>query len=257
MKTKVSLLFSLLLITAFVLSACGAPATEKAPVVTEAPATEAPVVTEAPATEAPAAEPVTISLWHSYHPDENEEKAFNQILEAYKAAHPEVTVEVLYVPFDQLANKWSTEVAAGSCPDMFTMPNDDLGNWIRGGLVAPVDEFVAVKLDGFTQLGIDGVTYEGQMYAIPGIAKAVGLFYNKSLVETAPTTTEELLAQVQAGKVLVMRPWDYFNYGFFTGAFGGTLMDETGKCVADQGGFTEAFDYLKALKDAGAFFEPD
>jgi len=257
MKTKVSLLFSLLLITAFVLSACGAPATEKAPVVTEAPATEAPVVTEAPATEAPAAEPVTISLWHSYHPDENEEKAFNQILEAYKAAHPEVTVEVLYVPFDQLANKWSTEVAAGGGPDMFTMPNDDLGNWIRGGLVAPVDEFVAGKLDGFTQLGIDGVTYEGQMYAIPGIAKAVGLFYNKSLVETAPTTTEELLAQVQAGKVLVMRPWDYFNYGFFTGAFGGTLMDETGKCVADQGGFTEAFDYLKALKDAGALFEPD
>jgi maltose-binding protein MalE len=58
-------------------------------------------------------------------------------------------VDVLYVPFDQLANKWSTEVRAGGGPDMFTMPNDDLGNWIRGGLVAPIDEYVAGKLDGF------------------------------------------------------------------------------------------------------------
>ena len=234
MKNNLKLLFSLLLISAFVLAACGGAAEEPA-----------------------AKGPVTISVWHSYHPDENEEKAFNQILEAYKASNPNVTVEVLYVPFDQLANKWTTEVAAGGGPDMFTMPNDDLGNWIRGGLVAPVDEYVAGKLDGFTKLGIDGVTYEGKMYAVPGIAKAVGLFYNKSLVDKAPTTTDELLAQVQDGKMLVMRPWDYFNYGFFTGAFGGTLMDETGKCVADQGGFTEAFDYLKALKDAGAPFEPD
>jgi arabinogalactan oligomer/maltooligosaccharide transport system substrate-binding protein len=235
MKTKLNLLFSILLITAFVLTACGGGA-EKEPAATG---------------------PVTISIWHSYHPDENEEKAFNQILDLYKTQNPNVTVDVLYVPFDQLANKWSTEVAAGGGPDMFTMPNDDLGNWIRGGLVAPVDEYVAGKLDGFTKLAIDGVTYEGKMYAVPGIAKAVGLFYNKSLVDKAPTTTDELLAQVQAGKVLVMRPWDYFNYGFFTGAFGGTLMDNTGKCVADQGGFTEAFDYLKALKDAGALFEPD
>ena len=256
MKTKVSLLFSLLVIASIVLAACGGATPTEAPA-TEAPGTEAPAATEAPATEPPAAEPVTITIWHSYHPDENEEKAFNQILELYKAQNPDVTVDVLYVPFDQLANKWSTEVAAGGGPDMFTMPNDDLGNWIRGGLVAPVDEFVAGKLDGFSDLAVQGVTYDGQMYAIPGIAKAVGLFYNKSLVETAPTTTDELLAQVEEGKVLVMRPYAYHLYGILTGSFGGTLMDETGKCVADQAGFAEAFDYLKALKDAGALFEPD
>lgn len=236
MKKSLLAMLSLVLIATMALTACGGGA---------------PAATEA------AIESVTVSVWHSYHPDENEEKAFNQVLEAYKAAHPNVTVDVLYVPFDQLANKWTTEVAAGGGPDMFTMPNDDLGNWIRGGVVAPVDEYVAGKLDGFTQLGIEGVTYEGNMYAVPGIAKAVGLFYNKSLVADPPTTTDELLAQVEEGKLLVARPWDYFNYGFFTGAFGGTLMDATGKCVADQGGFTEAFDYLKELKDAGAVFEPD
>ena len=52
MKTKMNLLFSLMLITAFVLAACGGAATE-----TPA-ATEAPVVTEAPATAAPTEAPV-------------------------------------------------------------------------------------------------------------------------------------------------------------------------------------------------------
>ena len=264
MKTKMSMLFGLLVIASMVLAACGggAATTEAPPAATEAPATEPPAATEAPATEAPAAteapgEAATVTIWHSYHPDENEEKAFNQIVEAYKAQNPNVTIDVLYVPFDQLANKWSTEVAAGGGPDMFTMPNDQLGDWIRGGVVAPVDEFVDGKLDGFSDLAIAGVTYEGKMYAVPGIAKAVGLFYNKSLVETPPTTTDELLAQVNEGKTLVMRPWAYFNYGLLTGTFGGTLLDESGKCVADQAGFTDALAYMKELKDAGAIFEPD
>ncbi|MEW5939753.1 MAG: extracellular solute-binding protein, partial [Chloroflexota bacterium] len=218
-----------------------------------------------PATEAPAAPtkseiqagPVTITLWHSYHTGENEERALNQIIANYEASHPNVTVETLSVPFDQLANKWSNEVASGGGPDMFTMPNDDFGNWIRGGLVAPIDEYVAGRLDGFSQLAIDGMTYEGRLYGVPGIAKAVGLYYNKDLVPNPPATTAELLAQAREGRLLVMRPWDYFNYGWFTGGFGGALMDDTGRCVADRGGFVEAFQWMADLKAAGAVFEPD
>ena len=61
MKIKMNLLFSFLLITAFVLSACGGAATE-APVATEPPATEPPA-TAAP-TEPPVVEPAgTLTIW--------------------------------------------------------------------------------------------------------------------------------------------------------------------------------------------------
>lgn len=229
MKNKFALLLSILLIATMLLTACG---TKKA-------------------------EPAKLTIWHSYHTGENEEKAINQIIASYQAAHPEVTVEVLSVPFDQLANKWSTEVAAGGGPDMFTMPNDDFGNWIRGGLIAPIDEYTTGKLDGFSQLAIDGMTYDGKLYGVPGIAKAVGLFYNKDLVDTPATTTDELLQQVKDGKVLVMRPYSYHNFGILTGSFGGKLMDDTGKCVADQGGFADAFQWMADIKAAGALFESD
>src|SRR5688500_8089387 len=54
MNKKLFIFCSVLLMTAFAMSACG-PATTEAPPVTEAPATELPA-TEAPATEAPATE---------------------------------------------------------------------------------------------------------------------------------------------------------------------------------------------------------
>jgi arabinogalactan oligomer/maltooligosaccharide transport system substrate-binding protein len=172
------------------------------------------------------------------------------------AAHPEVKVNVLAIPFDQIFNKYETEAAAGGGPDMFTAPNDNLGNEVRAGVVAPVDAYVTGKLDGYTPSGINGVTVDGKMYAVPGIAKAVALYYNKSTVPTAPATTDELLQMVKDGKKIVINQNAYHNFGFW-GAFGGKLMDDTGKCVADQGGYADALQYLVDLKAAGAMFETD
>ncbi|GFP37692.1 arabinogalactan oligomer / maltooligosaccharide transport system substrate-binding protein, partial [Candidatus Hakubella thermalkaliphila] len=113
------------------------------------------------------------------------------------------------------------------------------------------------KLEGFSEMAINGVTVDGEIYAVPGIIKAVGLFYNKAMVATPPATLDELKAQVEGGTKYVFMQHPYHNFGFFTGAFGGTLMDETGRCVADQGGFAEAMEYLYELKQAGLIFETD
>src|SRR5215207_11531127 len=56
MKTKISLLLSILVIFSIVLTACGAPAATEAPAATQPPA-EAPAATEPPATEPGATEP--------------------------------------------------------------------------------------------------------------------------------------------------------------------------------------------------------
>ncbi len=244
MSKKIFALISLVLIATMVLTACGG-GQQAAP--TQPPA--------AAPTEAAAA-PVTLTIWHSYHTGGNEEKAVNQILDAYRAANPNVTVDVLEIPFDQLFNKWETEVAAGGGPDMYTAPNDSLGKEVRASLVAPLDDLLAGKLTNYTDVSIGGVTVDGKLYAVPGIIKAVALYYNKSTVPTPPKNTDELLQMVKDGKKLVLNQNPYHNFGFF-GAFGGKLADDTGKCIADQGGFAEAMQYLVDLKAAGADFETD
>jgi len=229
MNRKLLALFSVLLVAAFVMSACGSSA----------------------------AAPSTLTIWHGYHAGGSEESTINQIVAQYQKDNPNVKITVLEVPFDQLYNKYETDTAAGGGPDMYTAPNDNLGSEVREGVLAPIDSLVQGKLAGYTQAGINGVTVDGKMYAVPGIAKAVGLFYNTSTIPTPPKTTDDLMNLVKSGKKFgFVNNGAYYIWGFWS-AFGGTLMDSSGKCAATQGGFADALQYLADLQTAGGTIYTD
>jgi arabinogalactan oligomer/maltooligosaccharide transport system substrate-binding protein len=142
---------------------------------------------------------------------------------------------------------------------MFIAPNDSLGQDAREESIMNLDDWLVGNpaLDGFLPVALDGSKVDGSFYMVPESLKAVALWYNASEVTTPPTTSEELLAAVKDGSIkLGINQGVYHQFGW-TGAFGGKLMDDTGKCTADAGGFAEAFAYLKSLKDAGAKFNTD
>jgi arabinogalactan oligomer/maltooligosaccharide transport system substrate-binding protein len=97
---------------------------------------------------------------------------------------------------------------------------------------------------------------DGSLYGVPESAKAVALYYNKSLVDTPPATTDELRAAIEGGTPMTFFIGAYHMFGW-SGAFGGELMDGEGQCIADQGGWAEALEYLVALKEAGAAMDAD
>ena len=193
----------------------------------------------------------TVTLWHAYGTGSSEEAAINELVEAAKAANPEAEINVLQIPFDQIFNKFQTEVTSGGGPDMFIAPNDSLGSQIRAGLLADLSEYVpALEAENVSPTAIEGMSLDGTLYAIPESFKAVALYYNKSKVATPPTTTDELLAAVQGSNTLVLNQNAYHNFGFLQG-FGGALLDDSGKCVADQAGGSEWLTYLSTLKGEG------
>jgi arabinogalactan oligomer/maltooligosaccharide transport system substrate-binding protein len=252
MKNKLSVLFGLLLIVSMMLSACGGGATQ-APAATEAPAaTQAPAATEAPteaATEAPtaAAAAAEVTLWHAYGTGSAEETALTSLLEQAKTDLPNITINVLQVPFNDIYNKYRTDVAAGGGPDLFVAPNDSLGDDARAGLVADITDLAKGKLDGVNQLGIDGMTVDGKLYGIPESLKAVAFWYNKDLLATPPATTDDLKKLMEGGTPVGMNYGCYHMYGFYN-AFGGNIFDSDWKVVADQGtGVVDTFTYLNDL----------
>lgn len=241
MNKKLLVLISILMITAFALAACAKPtaAPTAAPVKTEAP-----METAAP-TEAPA--PVEVTFWHAYGTGSAEELALAKNLEQAAIDLPNIKINVLQVPFNDIYNKYRTDVAAGSGPDMFIAPNDSLGDDARAGLVADITALAAGKLDGINQLGIDGMTVEGVLYGIPETLKAVALWYNTELLPIPPATTDELLALMESGKQVAVSYGCYHQYGFY-GAFGGKIFDDKWNVVSDQGtGVTDAMAYLNQL----------
>jgi arabinogalactan oligomer/maltooligosaccharide transport system substrate-binding protein len=249
MKTKMNLLFSFLLITAFVLSACGAQPTA-APAATTAPATQAPAATEAPtaapaATQAPA--PVEVTFWHAYGTGSAEETALSALLAQAAKDLPDVKINVLQVPFNDIFNKYRTDVAAGGGPDMFIAPNDSIGDDARAGLVADITDLAKGKLDGVSKLGTDGMTIDGKLYGIPESLKAVAFWYNKDMLATPPATTDDLKKLMEGGTPIGIAYGCYHMYGFYN-AFGGNIFDSNWKVVADQGnGVVDTFTYLNDL----------
>jgi arabinogalactan oligomer/maltooligosaccharide transport system substrate-binding protein len=199
----------------------------------------------------------TLTLWHSYGSGGGETGALNKALDAVRAANPGLTVNVVEQPFADIFTKWRTDAAAGgTAVDLFIAPNDDLGKDARAGSIADISSLLEGNpaLANVQQVAQDGSKVDGKWYMVPESLKAVALWYDKTAITTPPTTSQELLDGVKAGTIkLGINQGVYHQFGW-TGAFGGKLLDDTGKCIADQGGFAEAFAYLKSLKDAGAKF---
>jgi arabinogalactan oligomer/maltooligosaccharide transport system substrate-binding protein len=239
---------TLLTIALVVAAACGQPAAS--------PSASGPAASASTSASPASAIKGTITLWHAYHTGGSEEQALTQLIDSVKKANPDAKINVLAIPFDQVFAKFQTEAAAGGGPDLFTAPNDELGSEVRAGLLMALDDKVKGKLDKVAALGVDGLRVDGKLYGVPMLFKAVALYYNKDKVATPPKTTDELMTAVKGGKSIIQNQNAYHLFGWST-AFGGKLMDGSGKCVADQGGWSDAFQYLVDLKKAGAKFETD
>ncbi|MHB0987337.1 MAG: sugar ABC transporter substrate-binding protein [Bellilinea sp.] len=250
MTKKYLPLISILLIAAFALAACKPAATATPePVVEPTAAAGEPTAAPAEPTAEPAAEPVEVTFWHAYGTGSAEEVTLTKLLAQAAVDLPDVKINVLQVPFNDIYNKYRTDVAAGSGPDMFIAPNDSLGDDARAELIADITDLLAGKLDGVNQLGIDGMTVDGKIYGVPESMKAVAFWYNTDLLPTPPATTDELLKLMQDGTPISVSYGCYHDFGFF-GAFGGKIFDENWKVVADQGtGVVDAMNYLKSLYD--------
>lgn len=200
-----------------------------------------------------------LTLWHSYGSGAGTEAdALAAALASVQAANPGLTVNVLPVDFGAIYNNWALDVGSGATvPDLMIVPNDSLGDQARQMILAPLDDLVpADVLAGMVPLAVDGSRVDGVLMQVPESLKAVAMYYDSAKVATPPATTDELLAAVTDGSIkLGLVQGIYHDFGF-AGAFGGALLDENGKCVADQGGFAEAFQFLADLKAAGATFDP-
>ncbi|MGD2104384.1 MAG: extracellular solute-binding protein [Anaerolineae bacterium] len=226
MRRYVFITLAGLIALSLILTACG-------PAATEAP-------TEAPEEEPKAPEPVTISVWHGYI--ETEEEVFSQAVSDFMAANPNITVETLAVPFDELQNKFQTEAAAGGGPTLTTGPQDRMAGYASAGLLAEIDEGAGFISD-LVPAAVDGGRVEGKLVGLPLNNKVVAMFYNKGMVDTPPADFDELLEMAADSGLAITADW-FHNYMWLP-AFGAQLFDDEYRCVLVETGAAEAFAYFK------------
>lgn len=241
MKKNLLVLLSALVIASLALAACGAPATE-APT-TNTDATEAPAATEAPSEEV-----TEVTFWHAYGTGSAEEIALGKLLEQAAVDLPQYKINVLQVPFNDVFNKYDTDVAAGGGPDMFIAPNDNLGGQVRAGTIADITELTEGKLGDYSDLSKGGMMYDGKLYGIPESLKAVAFWYNTDMISTPPATTDELKALMEGGTPVAVSFGCYHHWGFF-GSFGGQIFDADYNFVTDEANQAKVSETISYLND--------
>ena len=182
--------------------------------------------------QAAATQPVTIQLWHQEGEAENAAQFVQSLADAYTAIHPEVTFELTNKETEVLREDFQTAALAGSAPDLLWTVNDHAGPFTAADLIQPVDGLV--DLTQYAESALAAVRLDGQTWGVPiSNGNHLMLYFNKSIVPTAPANTDELIAMGpdligQGITPLVFNQTEPFWLVPWLGGFGGSVFAEDG-----------------------------
>ena len=119
-----------------------------------------------------------------------------------------VKVEVV----DPAVEKFQNAAATGDGPDIMIWAHDRFGEWAAGGLIQAVSPSQEV-IDGILPTAWDAVSFGGKVWGYPVSVEAVGLVYNKALIQTPPADFADI-ANVTVPEGVKPIMWDYNNTYF-------------------------------------------
>jgi multiple sugar transport system substrate-binding protein len=192
---------------------------------------------------------------------------FDARVEAFEEDNPDITVEAQ--EYTWTAPTFTTDLAGGTLPDVFTIPFTDGRGLIANEQIADVSELVAELpyADRFNpNVAQAGQADDGSQWAIPIAAYGQGLHYNRTLFEAAgldpdapPTTWDEVRDAAKA----ISDATGEAGYATMTSgntggwilttlvnAFGGATedVDATGPTIDSDPAVAEALEYLHELR---------
>jgi len=173
MSKKFMPIFTILLIAATVLAACGK-------------------------TGGGTTETVTINLWTKEGENDGGLQYVQSLTDAYTAAHPNVTFVVVNKEVETLREDFQTASLAGAAPELLWTVSDHLGPFTTADLIQPVDKLF--DLDKYVSSAVDAVkSPDGQTWGVPlANGNHLMLLFNKSLMPEAPKNTDELISMGKA-----------------------------------------------------------
>jgi len=177
--------------------------------------------------------PVSLALWEQDDP--TAQKILDGLITEFQAANKNITVKRTHFETEDLRKNYTTASLGTTGPDIVLGPNDNLGVFVPGSLVQPIDTILGADfMATIDPNALDAAKFSGKQYMLPDRnGNEVLVAYNKKLVPTPPKTFEELEAMglklKKEGKVeygLVFNEVEpFFSVGFL-GAFDGKVFDD-------------------------------
>lgn len=215
----------------------------------------------APATPTPPVLSGRLVLWHSWAEADGDALLAN--LTAFQQANPNVTIDTLFVAYNDLPQSYTDAVLADAGPDLILAASWWLDEMVAANVVQPLDGVISEhELAAYSPAALANLQQGGSLYGLPTHVELVTLFYNRALVapEQVPTTSDALLALAQQNEQQGAGLYASL-YHLYWGlpAYGSQLLDANGRVLLDQNDGAAAYlNWLLTLsKTPGSFVDLD
>ncbi len=180
---------------------------------------------------------------------------------AYEKLHPDITVQMEFVPYEALHDKTVLAKGAAQAYDIILSDSVWTPEYAKNGIIEDITSRMTPALkDGILTGALGSAEYEGKYYGLPWIVDSKFLFYNKAMFAKAGITAPpQTWAEVEAdGKLLkdkgvteypFVASWSQnealtADYTAIVAGFGGQFLDDAGKPVFQTGGGLEAAQWM-------------
>jgi arabinogalactan oligomer/maltooligosaccharide transport system substrate-binding protein len=254
MKNRLRLA-SLVAALAIVAAACSSGGATTAPEGTEPATSEAPAGSAAAPSAAALPEgDFALTLWTKEGEADGSYQYVKSLTDAYTAAHPNVTFEVVNKDVELLREDFQTASLAGDAPEILWTVADHIGPFTSADLILPLDALV--DRAKFVPAAADAVTADGTLWGAPvSFGNQLMLYWNKELAgDEAPADSaawiakaKELTTGDQVG--IAFNQTESFWLIPFLGAYGGSVFADDGKTpTLDTDAMRSALEFLYNLK---------
>lgn len=155
-------------------------------------------------------EPVTLKFWHGWSTP-GEVKAVDDSIDRFEKLHPNIKVKATGNVSDATVNQ-ALRAGGDKAPDVVSsFTTNNVGQYCDSGMWADLDPFMKKtgldKRKTFPKTLLDYTSYRGNQCALPLLADAFGMYYNKDAykkagIERPPRTMSEF---AEASKKLTIR----------------------------------------------------
>ena len=188
----------------------------------------------------------------------------------FEEANPGIKLNLEVVSWNDVYTVVSTRISNNNAPDILNI--DVFANYASEGLLMPVKDYCPEELyNDFFPSFIEQSVIDGTVWAVPDLASARALYYNKDIFDEVgievPTTWDELKDACQAIKDFYngdVYPWglDYTTdegqaaFSYFTWNNDGGFVDADGNWALNSDKNVEAVQYAVDLYKEG-YTNPD
>ncbi len=138
-----------------------------------------------------------LRMW-SWNNEGDYPKVFEFMIERFEAIHPDVEIELVWVPYTEYNEKLKASIVAGDYPEIPEIhPGSPMYSLYKAGELRPLTEELKIGFPDYFPSALADLTFDGDVYSIPLDVNNLTIFYNKTLFNElnlqVPETIDELI----------------------------------------------------------------